>query len=211
MPEKQYRCKPISFRTEKRENGEMTATGTAILYNEEIILWKDGVLEEHEVILPRAAADSLQNDDWRAVWNHKNDIVLGRISVGTLEAEDTEQGVNVTIHFPDTEEGRSKFETVRRGDVDQMSFAFIPEEFKEEKIVEENVTIYKTIISKMRVFEVSPVTFPAYEKTSISARKEMRKQQLESEASEKKQVVTAIAERASELREMELNTLQGGI
>lgn len=210
MPEKQYRCVAVNFRAEKQEDGDMAATGRAILYNEEVVLWKAAGLEEREIILPGAAAESIKNDDWRAVWNHRNDVVLGRMSSGTLDASEEKEGVDVTIHFPDSEEGRSKFESVRRGDVNQMSFAFWPEEYKEEREVVDDLTIYRTIISKMRVAEVSPVTFPAYENTSISARKEMRKQQLESEASEEKQVAAATAERSAELRNMELNTLQGG-
>lgn len=201
----QYRSRKIEFRAIKSDENEMIAEGTAILYNDETILWSTMDMEEREVILPGAATESIQNDDWRSVWNHRNEIVLGRMSSGTLEVEETETGVNVRIHFPDSEEGRSKFFSIERGDVREMSFAFIPTEYKEERIVEGEKTIYKTSISMMEVFEVSPVTFPQYEKTSILARMQRRQKQLESEASEVKQMAAAIAVRSAELREMELN------
>jgi hypothetical protein len=203
----QYRSREIEFRAIKSDENEMIAEGTAILYNDETILWSTMDMEEREVILPGAATESIQNDDWRSVWNHRNEIVLGRMSSGTLEAEETETGVNVRIHFPDSEEGRSKFFSIERGDVREMSFAFIPTEYKEERIVEGEKTIYKTSISKMEVFEVSPVTFPQYEKTTILARMQIRQKQLESEASEVEQMAAAIAMRSAELREIELNLM----
>ncbi len=207
MPNVQYRSREVDFRAVKTENEEMVAEGMAILYNEEVVLWSTDDIEERELILPGAATESLENDDWRAVWNHRNDIVLGRKSSGTLETEENENGVMVKITFPDSEEGRSKFSSIKRGDVNQMSFAFIPIDFKEEKIVEGEKTIYKTTISKLQVWEVSPVTFPAYENTEISARKEQRKKQVEAEASANNQVEASIAERAGTLREMELEIL----
>jgi hypothetical protein len=188
----------------------MIAEGMAILYNDEVVLWSMKDLEEREIILPGAAEKSLQNDDWRAVWNHRNEIVLGRQSSGTLEAEETEQGVRVTIHFPDSEEGRSKFYSIQRGDVKEMSFAFIPVEYKEERIVEGDKTIFRTVISELQVFEVSPVTFPAYEKTTISARMTERRKQVEAETSAKNQIATAIAERAAVIRDMEIENINGG-
>jgi HK97 family phage prohead protease len=203
----QYRSREVEIRAAKTDEDEMIAEGMAILYNDEVVLWGTKDLEEREVILAGAATESIQTDDWRSVWNHQNDIVLGRVSNGTLEVEESDAGVQVKIHFPDSEEGRSKFHSIQRGDVREMSFAFVPVDFTEERIVEGEKTIWKTTISKMQVFEVSPVTFPAYANTTISARMAERRKQIQAEASAKDQAAAAAADRAATLREMEITKL----
>lgn len=204
----EYRTRQIEFRA-KEEDGAMIAEGVAILYDEETVLYSFGDVEERETIGRGAAAESLANDDWRALWNHDRGIVLGRMSSGTLRAEDTDAGVKVSIEFPDTEEGRSKFSSIKRGDVSQMSFAFEPLETREERIVDGEKTIYRTEQSKIKVYEVSPVTFPAYENTTISARAEQRRKQIETEASAQAQRATAHAERAAQLRELLMESMRG--
>jgi len=114
----------------------------------------------------------------------------------------------VKIHFPDSEEGRSKFESIRRGDVREMSFAFKPIEWKEEREVVGDITIYRTTISKLKVYEVSPVTFPAYENTTISAREKQVREQIRAEASVDGRAEASVAERAANLREMEIEMIK---
>ena len=168
LPEHEIRMIPVEIahlRAEKRESGEMIAEGTAIVYNEVVDIWGD-----EEVILSGAATESLAEDDIRAVWNHRNEIVLGRKSAKTLELSEDKKGVHVLIRFPDSEEGRNKFESVRRGDVTQMSFAFDALEWKWDIRQEDGKEIWRREISKLKIFEVSPVTFPMYETTKIEAR-----------------------------------------
>lgn len=157
------------LRAEKRDSGEMIAEGIAIVYDQVAIIWGD-----EEIIRQGAAKESIENDDIRAVWNHNNAIVLGRKKAETLEIWEEKDGVHVRIHFPDSEEGRSKFKSIERGDVSQMSFAFDVIE-GEWQIREENgERIWTREITKLKIYEVSPVTFPAYESTEIEARcKEM--------------------------------------
>lgn len=157
------------LRAEKRESGEMIAEGIAIVYDQITIIWGD-----EEVIARGAAAESIENDDIRAVWNHNNAIVLGRKKSGTLEIWEEKDGVHVRIHFPDSEEGRSKFKSIERGDVSQMSFAFDVIEGEWNVREEDEKTIWTRRIIKLKIYEVSPVTFPQYEETAIEARcKEM--------------------------------------
>lgn len=209
MPEdnRQFRSREIEFRAEVSEAGDMVAEGMAILYGVETVLWRDGDFEEREVIAPGAARQSIANDDWRAVWNHRADIVLGRMSAGTLTVNETESGVAVRIQFPDTEEGRSKFASVKRGDVKEMSFMFVPTELAEEKVVENGRTVWRTTITEMTVYEVSPVTFPQYETTSIAARAKQHKRQVEAAAAARDQAAAAAVARGAELRELELQLL----
>jgi len=166
---RQLPTKVAQLRAEKRESGEMIAEGIAIVYDQVTIIWGD-----EEVIRPGAAAESIENDDIRAVWNHDNTIVLGRKKSETLEIWEEKDGVHVRISFPDSEEGRSKYKSIERGDVSQMSFSFDVIE-GEWQIREENgERIWTREIIKLKIYEVSPVTFPAYESTEIEARcKEM--------------------------------------
>jgi len=154
------------IRAKESDDGKLVVVGTPIVYNTVTMLWED----VEEVILPGAATDSIKNDDIRAVWNHNTDIVLGRTKNTTLKLVETEAGVTCEIEFPDSEEGRSKYASVKRGDVDGMSFGFTPidEEWTARK--EDGKEMWTRTISKFKIWEVSPCTFPQYDETEISAR-----------------------------------------
>lgn len=154
----------------RQEEGAMIAVGTPILYGVETLLWQGSAMEERETIMPGAARNSLINDDQRAIWNHDQAIVLGRKSANTLILNETAEGVNVEILFPDTQEGLSKFESIRRGDIREMSFGFDILRSREESERSDDIIIYRTFIEELKLWEVSPVTFPAYPTTSIEAR-----------------------------------------
>ena len=166
----QKRSKPCQFRTEKSEDGKQRAEGVAILYEEPTVLYEDSSTRYEEIIAQGAATKSLGEDDVRAVWNHNYDIVLGRKSAGTLTLEEAEDGVHVDIDFPDSEEGRGKFISVQRGDVNQMSFGF---DILKESVTEDSTgekRVIRSRVEEIKLWEVSPVTFPAYENTKLNAR-----------------------------------------
>lgn len=203
---KELRSVKCQYRAEKTEEKGMFAYGTPILYGVRTTLWDDKYERVDEIIEPGAAAESIKNDDIRSVWNHDPGIVLGRKSSGTMIIEDTKDGVQVEIMFPDSEEGRSKFETIRRGDVDQMSFAFDSlerEVTREEKDGEKSVILVTQ--KRIKVYEVSPVTFPAYEDTTINAR---AKEWIKSLPAAAGDGTAAAAVRSSELRAMEIQGLE---
>ena len=105
-----------------------------------------------------AFKSSLEKDDIRALWNHDANYVLGRNKAGTLELTETNKGLRVRIHPPDTQWARDLTESIRRGDVSQMSFGFVVE--KETWSVEGKEDI--RTLEKVKLYDVSPVTFPAY-------------------------------------------------
>lgn len=117
-----------------------------------------------EVILPGAFKKVLE-DDVRALWNHNADNVLGRSKAGTLRLSEDARGLAVEIDPPDS--AIRELEAIRRGDVDQMSFAFQVDEDREEKHGGE---ILRTIVSVKRLLDVSPVTYPAYRQTDVAVR-----------------------------------------
>lgn len=121
-----------------------------------------------EQIEPGAFKSSIKKDDVRALWNHNDDYVLGRNKAGTLKLTEDETGLKVSIDPPDTQVARDLAVSIGRGDISQMSFAFQVQE--EEWIRGEGKDLDLRKIKKVRLFDVSPVTFPAYDGTDIAMR-----------------------------------------
>jgi hypothetical protein len=152
---------------EVREDGDKPAqlVGTASVFNQEVEIfgmWR-------EMTKKGAYKKTIQENDIRALWNHNADLVLGRNKAGTLALREDEKGLQVEITPPDTQAGRDAMTSIKRGDVSQMSIAFyvVKEEWLNPKDRKE--LPLRTII-EAKLLEVSPVTFPAFEQTSISAR-----------------------------------------
>ena len=121
-----------------------------------------------ESIAPGAFTDEL-HADVRALIDHESRLVLGRTTAATLELREDEHGLwgGIDINPNDTE-AMNLYARVQRGDVSQCSIGFrIIDEGVEER---EDGTVHWTI-KKVKLYEVSCCTFPAYEETEISARK----------------------------------------
>lgn len=122
------------------------------------VLW-----DFREQIAPGAFAESLTGDV-RALWNHDTAYVLGRTTAGTLRLAEDDTGLAVEIDPPDTPLVQSFLVSVERGDVTQMSFGFVTLEDKWD--LDEQNQLVRTLL-KVKLYEVSPVTFPAYTETEI--------------------------------------------
>jgi HK97 family phage prohead protease len=142
--------------------------GYAAVFNQ----WSEDLggfgFEMREQIAPGAFADSLKDGDIRALWNHNPDYVLGRTGAGTLTLREDNTGLWIENTPPDAQWARDLMASIQRGDVSQMSFAFsvIEDEFRYDR---EKDVVYRTL-NKVRLYEVSPVTFPAYTGTSVNVR-----------------------------------------
>lgn len=119
-----------------------------------------------EKIAPGAFAKTIQEADVRALWNHDPNFVLGRTKSGTLKLAEDDKGLAVEITPPNTVWARDLMESIKRGDVDQMSFGF--QVIKEEWEGDANNPI--RVLKEVRLFDVSPVTFPAYTATDVQVR-----------------------------------------
>ena len=119
-----------------------------------------------EVIMPGAFAETILNDDIRALWNHEPGQPLGRTKNGTLTLTEDEHGLRVKITPGDTQWGHDAWASIKRGDVDQMSFGFVAQE--EEWSSDDQGPL--RILRKVKIDDVSPVTFPAYLGTVVEAR-----------------------------------------
>lgn len=121
-----------------------------------------------EKIDPGAFAKSILEDDVRALWNHNADMVLGRNKSGTLKLTEDERGLAIEIDPPDTQLGRDVMCLMQRGDVTQMSFGFTVPDGGERWEMIGGVAI--RTLTAVNLFDVSPVTYPAYEGTDVAAR-----------------------------------------
>jgi uncharacterized protein len=155
-----------------------------------------------ELIQPGAFAETLQSDDVRALWQHDPAIVLGRTKNGTLRLEEDAVGLRIDIDVPDTQAGRDAVASIRRGDVDQMSFGFRVI----EDAWEQGAPVRRTLV-KVELFDVSPVTFPAYPQTSVSVRQhvaELAAAGQAPQADEREAAQAARARRALRLKRLRL-------
>jgi HK97 family phage prohead protease len=125
-----------------------------------------GIFPFKEKIRTGAFKDSIDRDDIRALFNHDPNHVLGRNKAGTLELKETSKGLKVRIHPPDTQWARDLTQSIQRGDVSQMSFGFVCE--RESWSVDNGQDI--RTLEQVRLFDVSPVTFPAYLDTDVGVR-----------------------------------------
>lgn len=119
-----------------------------------------------EKIRPGAFSKTIKEADVRALWNHNDGFVLGRNKAGTLELSEDEKGLAVKIYPPDTTWANDLRESIKRGDVNQMSFGF---RCIKDNWTEDEFGPIRELI-EVQLFDVSPVTFPAYPQTDVSAR-----------------------------------------
>ena len=118
------------------------------------------------------AFNNTLSDDIRALINHDTTLVLGRTKAGTLQLRTDSHGLwgHIDINPKDVD-AMNLYNRVQRGDVDQCSFGF--DILNEETDFREDGTIHWTI-KEVKLYEVSPCTFPAYEETNIAARSKER-------------------------------------
>ncbi len=127
--------------------------------------WGDSV----ERIMPGAFDRALkEKDDTRGLFNHNADKVLGRTASGTLRLSVDKVGLRYSIDPPNTQTASEVVTLIERGDVTGSSLAFKVTD-EEWKTVDE-VDIRE--IQGVRLFDVSPVTYPAYDKTTTGLRAE---------------------------------------
>jgi len=172
------------FRMENAEYKGETIRGYAAVYNSDSE-WMGGFYEQIE----RGAFDGVMNDDVRAYFNHDENLLLGRVSSGTLRIGSDARGLYYEVDLPNTTYANDLVELMKRGDVNQSSFAFLIEKDRWEQ---RDGKTYRIIEKISRLLDVSPVAQPAYP----SATSELKTRDLESET--KTEVATASDHNKSE-------------
>lgn len=160
---RQLRSTPQQFRT--RDDGDdLIIDGYFAVFDSPYVLW-DGATE---IVKPGAFAGCLSGDI-RALIDHDTRLVLGRTKAGTLTLREDARGLYGTIKINrDDADAMSLYARVQRGDVDQCSFGF---DIEEETFVDLGGGQCRWEINKVNpLYEVSVVTYPAYEETAVKAR-----------------------------------------
>ena len=160
---RQVRSVPVSFQTRNEETGPVIA-GYFAVFNQPTDLWP-GCIEQ---IAPGAFASSLTGDV-RALVDHDTRLVIGRTVAGTLSLREDDVGLygEIKINEHDSD-AMNLYARVQRGDVSQCSFGF--DIVAEDYVVSPDGQTCTWTIRDTKLWEVSVVTFPAYDATSVSAR-----------------------------------------
>lgn len=194
---KEIRAFNFEVRAEQNEEHGHHLTGTPIVFNERTNLgWYDEIIDK----------DALKDTDLRDVRfliNHNTDMIpLARSrnnnEASTMQMSVDDNGMNIRVDL-DTEnnaEAKALYSAVEREDISGMSFMFTVD--KDEWSDLESDHPVRTVRSIGKLFEVSAVTFPAYEATSIQARGlsdalESAKESLESAKAELRELELAKA------------------
>src|SRR5688572_18696322 len=111
-------------------------------------------------------AETIKSDDIRALFNHNPDNVLGRNTANTLALREDPDGLMMEVNMADDDMSRRVLSYIQRGDVSQQSFSFVTLDDAWEVKDGENIRTLK----RVQLFDVGPVTFPAYSQTDIAAR-----------------------------------------
>lgn len=114
-----------------------------------------------------AFAKTVQEADIRALWNHNADHVLGRNKAETLRLSEDSTGLHYEVDLPDTQVARDLFESIKRGDVTQSSFGFatINDAWG---LTDDDFPLRS--LREVQLYDVSPVTYPAYLDATIGTR-----------------------------------------
>lgn len=120
-----------------------------------------------EVIRRGAFAKTVREADIRALWNHDPNYVLGRTKNGTLHLAEDDHGLRIEVAPPDTTWARDVLTTIQRGDVDQMSFGF--RAVRDRWHTDDQGRVQRELL-EVALYDVSPVTFPAYPQTEVQVR-----------------------------------------
>lgn len=123
----------------------------------------------YEVLAPTAFDQALSSSDVRAFVEHDRRLILGRQSAGTLRVWAAADGLHYEIpEVPNTSYGNDLLESVRRGDVTENSFSFMPGQMEHGR-AKDGLPIH-THTSVAELIDVSPVTMPAFGGTTVQLR-----------------------------------------
>lgn len=156
--------KPVTVRAEDGEPKRLE--GYAAVFGVETVIGDFF----REVIEPGAFKSAIKDADVRGLFNHDPNFVLGRTSAGTMRLIEDKDGLRYVITPPDTAWGRDTMTLVERGDVTGSSFGFTVRTDEWTRPSKAGELPLRTIKEVEWLRDVGPVTFPAYEETTVQAR-----------------------------------------
>jgi len=145
------------------DDGEQRISGYAAVFN----TLSENLGGFREQIAP-GAFDPVMDNDVRALFNHEPHLILGRTTADTLQLSLDDTGLRYTIDPPDTQYARDLVKSIERRDVTQSSFAFRVQDDNWDE--DDDGRLIRTIREFKRLYDISPVTYPAYPDTTVAAR-----------------------------------------
>jgi len=168
--ESEVRAKSIPSNDGNADDVLKTVDGYAAKFNSITVI---GFYWPYEEEIATGAFDDILNDDVRCLFNHDPNYILARSnkSKGTLKLSIDEVGLKYEYDSPDRSFADDLLDAIDKGDVSQSSFAF---KIKEEKWTvgdsSKGILDKRTILKFEKLYDVSPVTYPAYADTEVAAR-----------------------------------------
>lgn len=205
-PERRAITIPVMLEKREADGDSRKISGYAAVFEQKT---KIGTWYEEQIA--RGAFDECDFSRCVLNFNHDDNNLLGRVSSGTLKLEIDEKGLRFECELPETTTANDILTLIRRGDIEGCSFAFVVRESSWEWLSDADPAQLdqRTIMKISEVFDVSVVTHPAYEQTSVDARsaeaaREQHREELRQEEEEKEK---AEAESQSRLRQEQTITL----
>jgi len=165
---KEKEIRGISYRATVGEESRHVE-GYALLFNvDSRAMWGGDLIER---IAPTALEGVLEKSDILCLMNHderRGVLARYRMGEGSLKLEVDEKGLKYSFDAPNTPLGDELIESLKRGDISESSFAFTVEDDNWER--KEDGSYVRTILKFERLYDVSPVYYPAYEDTSVALR-----------------------------------------
>lgn len=189
----------VSIEIREEKDGKKILYGYAAIFDQETEI--AGLYRE--VIRRGAFKKTLRESDQVALWNHDSGKPLGRKSNGTLTLKEDEKGLRFQLILGDTTYENDAYLAVKSGNVSGMSIGFRAVKSQWHFIGnEEEGTLDLRELREVQLFEISPVTFPAYKSTEVDARSVMSRERSNREA-EQQAETTHEPERGNHSRERE--------
>jgi uncharacterized protein len=156
-----------------------------------------------EILEPGCFTKALKISDVRALMNHDANLLLGRTKAGTLRLREDATGLLAEIDVPATPFGDSVLESVRRGDLTQMSFAFRVAPNGDRYSTDPDGRTLRRITEVAELYDVSPVVYAAYPATSLSLRARARVNKPAPAAAQRRRLDVALQDNARALAAIE--------
>ncbi|MCR5812876.1 MAG: HK97 family phage prohead protease [Desulfovibrio sp.] len=152
---------------ESADSKELVLVGKPIIFDTPTTICD--LAGEYVEVIQRGALDGADMSDVRLLVNHDTARIPLARTPKTMQLSVADDGLDMVAILPDTEDGRSVYTSVKRGDLSGMSFAFTVDEGGDSYEFHDSF-IKRTITRIKKLYECSIVSFPAYPQTSVEAR-----------------------------------------
>lgn len=172
----------VELRTAQQEN-ELVVYGRPVVFDAPTTI--NDPMGQYTEVIQRNALNGVDLGDTRLLYNHDFSKIPLAKAPKTMQLSIDEKGLNMRAVLPDTEEGRSVYTAVKRGDLTGMSFSFTCDKAGSHYDVEKRT---RTISKINKLYECSIVPYPAYQQTSVEARSQMQEAEQEKQAKDQAKI-----------------------